>query len=479
MRSLWEGVRPGRDVGVPFGAGLLCVLCFPAPTLWWLAPVALVPGFVWLLQAPSPRSATWRAWMLGTGYLTGLTHWLTPNVGPALLLFTMLLGAMFIPLAAAARARPAMGAVMAPALWVLAEVVRAWDRLGGPWGLFGTSQWNSPLLPLAGLGGAWLISAWLVAVNWSLATAWVRRSPVAIAGAGALTVVAIAAVALSPAPEVTGEMRVTVVQPGPDLDARTRLDRQLDLTAPIGDTDLVVWGESSVGIGIDPGPAVIAEIAAGAEENGTPILVNLDARRGPGGIFKSSTLIGPEGARGSYDKMRLVPFGEYIPFRSVLGWTAAISEAAAEDRRRGDELRTFDVGPAVIGVVVCFETAFPDMSRTLARMGAEILIGQSATSTFQESWAPAQHAALGAVRAVETGRSFVHATLTGQSAVFDPRGDRLESLSASETGAITAEVPIARGETPYVRFGDWVPALSAIVVAAAALILLLRRITRR
>jgi apolipoprotein N-acyltransferase len=176
--------------------------------------------------------------------------------------------------------------------------------------------------------------------------------------------------------------------------------------------------------------------------------------------------VGPEGPTGDrYDKMRLVPFGEYIPARSLLGWATSVGKAAGEDRRRGDRQVLMDAGPGLrVGPLICFESAFPDMSRQLTRDGAQLLLAQSATSSFQSSWAPEQHASLAAVRAAETGRPMVHATLTGVSAVYGPDGSRAGApLGTSASAAKVYDVPLAEGTTAYVRWGDW-PVHGALVV---------------
>ncbi|WP_199809639.1 apolipoprotein N-acyltransferase, partial [Streptomyces sp. NRRL S-920] len=294
----------------------------------------------------------------------------------------------------------------------------------------------------------------------------------ALAGLLAVAVGALAAWAWAPRPEAAGHVRVAVVQPGVIDGAGKRLDREEALTRSLAgrDLDLVVWGESSVGYDLADRPDVARRITALSREIGADILVNVDARRSDRpGIFKSSVLVGQDGPTGDrYDKMRLVPFGEYIPARSLLGWATSVGKAAGEDRRRGDRQVVMDAGHGLrVGPLVCFESAFPDMSRQLTRDGAQLLLAQSATSSFQTSWAPEQHASLAAVRAAETGRPMVHATLTGVSAVHAPDGSRVGSpLGTSASAAAVYDVPLGKGTTAYVRWGDW-PVHGALVVLGA------------
>jgi apolipoprotein N-acyltransferase len=118
--------------------------------------------------------------------------------------------------------------------------------------------------------------------------------------------------------------------------------------------------------------------------------------------------------------------------------------------------------------LVCFESAFPDMSRDAVRAGARVLVFQTATTTFQGTWLPDQHASLAAVRAVETGRSAVQASLAGTTAAFDAQGRRLLWHPAA-TGVATVDLPLATRDTPFDRYGAWVPVLSAVAVAIAAI----------
>jgi apolipoprotein N-acyltransferase len=263
-------------------------------------------------------------------------------------------------------------------------------------------------------------------------------------------------------------VRISVVQPGVIESSERRFDSQVELTERLADSagDLIVWGESSVAETPFQRADFIEVMTGLADERGAPILVNIDARRGEGGIYKSSVLIAEDGAVGRYDKMRMVPFGEYIPLRPALGWLSGISDAASEDRIRGNELTTLDAGGLSIGPLVCFESSFPDLTRELTRMGADVIVVQSATTTFQDSWAPEQHASLAAFRAVESGRPVVHATLSGVSSAYDADGRRLLWVPTDADGSYVTSVPLSRSLTPFVRFGDWIPWGSAAVFVA-------------
>lgn len=479
-------------------AGALPALAFPAPALWWFAYVALVPWMLLLRSAPRRRRAALEGWLGGAGFILAVHHWLLPSLHVFLIPVAALVGLLWIPWALLVRellggvpsaGRALSALVLVPAGWLLSELVRSWQGLGGPWGLLGASQWQvPPALRLASVGGVWLVSLLLVAVNCALvlliATPGARIPAVAgLTGCAVLTGV-VWGWAAGAAP--SGGLRVAVVQPGPVADGPDSAERRFAagerLTRPLAGqrVDLVVWGESSVGADLTARPDLARRLAALSAEVGAPLLVNVDARRADRpGIHKSAVLVGPAGPTGDrYDKMRLVPFGEYVPARAFLGWATSVGKAAGEDRARGDAPVVMDLPGRPdgrtgvrIGPLVCFESAFPDMSRRLTLDGASLLVAQSATSTFQESWAPAQHASLAALRAAENGRPMVHATLTGVSVVHGPSGERLgAALSTSASAAAVYEVPLARGTTFYVRVGDWpvAAALAALTVYCGA-----------
>lgn len=479
---------PGHWLASPWRRGVLAVssgalpmLAFPAPSLWWFAYVALVPWMLLARSAPTGRRAAYDSWLGGLGFMLAVHHWLLPSLHVFTFVIAALLAVLWAPwgwlvrrfLAGAPPPRRVVAALaVLPSGWLMVELVRSWQGLGGPWGLLGSSQWQvEPALRMASVGGVWLLSFLVVAVNVAVTVlVAVRRSRVpAVAGLVATAVVTSAVWMWSPRPHVDDRVRIAVVQPGVIPGPGQRFAREEALTRELTgqDLDLIVWGESSVGFDLADRPDLANRLAALSRETGADILVNVDARRSDRpGIYKSSVLVGPQGLSGDrYDKMRLVPFGEYVPFRSVLGWATSVGKAAGEDRKRGTGQVVMNTGNGLkVGPMVCFESAFPDMSRHLARDGAELLLAQSATSTFQHSWAPEQHASLAALRAAETGRPMVHATLTGVSAVYGPSGERIGSwLGTDASTTAVYEVPLADGVTPYARFGEW-PVYAAVLI---------------
>jgi apolipoprotein N-acyltransferase len=512
--------------------GVTVVLIFPGPSLSYLAWFALVPAMILFTRAATTREAVARGWWFGAAYLITMLYWMAPEIGPGLLLLGAVFGGMWSPFAVATRRmlRPpvswlsALGAlVVVPSCWLIPEWIRSYQGLGGPWDLYGASQWQHPaVLALAAVGGVWLVSVALVMANAAImlvigairpsllvppgalapraaapARSGARRPLLAAAGGAALIAAAgsgpLAFALTSPFPAVRS-VTVAMVQPGVVDNAAQRVDASESLTAKLsrGGTlggvkpDLIVWGESSIAddlTGTLPADrALLAQIAALSAKDGAEILVSQDTTPPGKGHEKWAVLVSPTGIKGIYVKTRLVPFGEYIPFRQQLGWLTRISKAAGSNMVPGTGAHLLTATdragrPLPVGVLVCFESAFPDMSRVEADQGAQLIVYQSSTSTFQGTWGPDQHASLAALRAAETGRPVVQAALTGDTVAFDARGRQLAWLDQSGHGVVTVRLalPAATARTFYDQAGDYVMWTGVAVTALAALIFLLRR----
>jgi apolipoprotein N-acyltransferase len=555
-----------------FAGGVLVILVFPAPGLSYLAWVGLVPAMVLFTRAATTREAIARGWWFGAAYLIAMLYWMAPEIGPGLVLLGAVMGWMWSPFAVAVRRllRPpvswprfALALIVVPSCWLIPEWIRSYQGLGGPWALYGASQWQHPAqLALAAVGGVWLVSVALVMANVAItavlgavfpsvlapapsgtpaasdvpaasaalgaaaapaapgaaadaaapgvpATSAVpaaavtpavpaagpRRPALAAAGLLALVVAAGAgplAFALTPPFPATRSVTVAMVQPGvvnnpvQRVDASETLTRELSSGGTLGGVkpDLIVWGESSIGedLTLPSSIALLRQIEALSARDGAEILVSQDATPPGKGHEKWAVLVSPSGIQGIYVKTRLVPFGEYIPFRAQLGWLTSISKAAGSNMVPGPGAHLLHATdragrPLPIGVLVCFESAFPDMSRVDADLGAQLIVYQSEVSTFQGTWGPDQQGSLAAVRAAETGRPVVQAALTGDTVAFDARGRQLAWLGQSGHGVVTVRLSLPAGtaQTFYDQAGDYVMWTGVAITALAGLVMLGRR----
>jgi apolipoprotein N-acyltransferase len=511
--------------------GVPAVLVFPGPSLSYLAWFALVPGMVLFTRAGTTREAVARGWWFGAGYLIAILQWMTPQIGPGVILIGAVFGGMWAPFAIAVNRllRPpaswpgALAALLVvPSCWLIPEWIRSYQGLGGPWGLYGASQWQHPaVLALAAVGGTWLVSVALLLANTglllvlgALRPAWLTGTPAAAKaapaaghrialgalGAAAFVVAAgagpLAFALTAPFPAVR-QVTIALVQPGNVQNPAQRVDASEALTAqfsanksPNDHPNLIVWGESSVAYDLSLDHGLLRQIENLSAKDNAEILASQDSTvPGPpgdqngGGQEKVAVLVSPTGIQGEYVKTRLVPFGEYIPFRNQLGWLTSISKAASSNMIPGTGARTLTVTttpdgqPLKIGVLICFESAFPDMSRVETDQGAQVIVYQSSTSTFQGTWGPDQHGSLAALRAAETGRPVVQAALTGDTVAFDARGRQIAWLGQDGSGVITVRLslPAAADRTFYDQAGDYVMWTGVAVTALAALLFIARR----
>jgi apolipoprotein N-acyltransferase len=517
-------VRPVRWIWSVRGAMLLCgallVLTFPDANWEFLAWFGLVPGLVLIVRSPTAREGGVRAWWLGAGYLIAALYWMAPEIGPGVLLVAVVFGFLWVPFGVAAQKllRPPLrwpralaALVVVPSCWLLTEWLRSWQGFGGPWAVFGVSQWQHPaILALASVGGVWLISFALVLANVaivllleSLPLRSLPRVGAAIApgaswrsGLAALGVAAgIASIGAGPltfaltlANPAVRYVTIAMVQPGRVSNASLSTHASYTLTAELSrdgtiggvHADLIVWGESSIAVDLTESKyaATLRQFEALSAADGADLLVNQDTTPPGKGHEKWSVLVSPTGIKGIYIKTRLVPFGEYIPFRQQLGWLTKISRAASSNMYPGPGAHLLYATdrqgrPLPIGVLICFESAFPDMSRVDTDKGAQLIVYQSATPTFQGTWGPDQHASLGAVRAAETGRPVVQAALTGDTVAYDARGRLLAWMGQSQHGVVSVRLglPAASARTIYDRFGDYVPWTAVGIAVAAALVM--------
>ncbi|MGH2425563.1 MAG: apolipoprotein N-acyltransferase [bacterium] len=440
-------------------SGLLLALPFLQDRAWPAAWVGLVPLLLVLRGQPAPR-AFLMGWAAGAIFFAATLYWLL-TFGPAAwfaasAFLALYVGAFTAGLVILTQHTPAEGALLAaPILWVALEIARSSGMLAFPWALLGASQVpNEPILQLASVGGPYAISFLVVLANATLAASIVRRRR-AWPAIAALFVAVAAAVGygravLQPTPD--GMLRVALVQPNvPPEDklnplAAERILRRLELLiaeAPSSRPDLLILPETAVPGDVFSRPDLAAWLRRHARAAGAVVVAGTFTTQST----NSAVAVSPNGeVLGRYDKVRLVAFGEQA-VRPGSGPTP---------------LRT-PVG--TLGVAISYESAFPQVTRALARGGADLLVIIANDGWFGRTAEPFQHAALARLRAVETRRFVVTAAETGISNIIDPYGRVMATTEIFREAVLFGNVGLQRGVTLFARIGT---AMEPLLVGAGA-----------
>jgi apolipoprotein N-acyltransferase len=232
--------------------------------------------------------------------------------------------------------------------------------------------------------------------------------------------------------------------------------------------DIVLWPEGAVPYRLDSDPAYRDAVERIARELEVEIVLNSVGSLDGGGYANSAYLVTPEGlSLTRYDKVHLVPFGEFVPRWARFAFTESLVREVGAFTPGNEPVVLPAIAP--LGVAVCFEVVFPDHAAAEVRAGAQILTTLTNDGWYGFSWAPRQHFAQVRLRAAENQRWFVRAALTGISGFIDPSGGAISRLEVGESGILVNDVQPMTGLTPRARFRDW----WAILCAASALVLVL------
>jgi len=204
---------------------------------------------------------------------------------------------------------------------------------------------------------------------------------------------------------------------------------------------------------------------------GSPLVVgSIDVEGPPPVVLRNSAfLLTERGIAGRYDKMHLVPFGEYVPLSGLIGFVRGWAEFISE-LEPGTQTVVFPGPPAPFGVVICYEGIFPELVRDFARNGARLIVNITNDAWFGRTSGPLQHLAMYPFRAVEHRTSVVRAANTGVSAFIAPTGQITQRIPLYERDIVTAAVPLRVVTTLYTRLGDWVAYLGLLCTAGGLLV---------
>ncbi len=480
------------------GAGVALALALPGPGLVPL--VLLVPG---LLRRALAKVSGWRAFRLG--WLAGFAQWAIAVAW----VFIVLHRYGHLPAVLAALAVLLMAAILGltwalagwatslvPAAWrvaLLPVLIAAFEEMQRfpPW-IF---PWNPvaaaltpvpPLLaplPVVGAIGLSLLTLLVGSSLDALGTREVRRAGIVWLVVSALSwaCAALLAPAFRPSGPAVG---VTALQPDVPLETRWNPASEEDIEdtvwglsrqAAARGAQWIVWPESAVPRIVDRDPAFRSEIEGFTREHRVWLLLgSIGLGASEDEYYNSVYVASPEGLLPArYDKVHLVPFGEYVP---LVGRIAALHALVREVGSFTPGSRTTPLpGPAgPTGVAICYEVAFPSLYAREVRAGAEVLATITNDGWYGDSAAPRQHLALAILRAGEARRYLVRAANTGISAVIDPYGRVVARLGVNRRGLITAGVTPGKGVTPAAAYSGWLRA-GVVLLAFGATILGARR----
>jgi apolipoprotein N-acyltransferase len=467
------------------------------------------------LQAATPGQAFLLAYACGILWYAGTCYWIfdtmrffgglsAPMAALALFLFCLYLGlyhglfGLLVGLAAGPWRDHRRALVAAPFLWVAVELARTYVT-GFPWNLLGTAQVeNVSLCRIASWTGVYGLSFEIVLVNVAVAAAFLvpRKKRSALLAASVAAAAVLQAGGLVTLPALPADRSALLVQENVPVTAdwtRDYFESTLqDLTsltlnsmaekfspAAAGQTsdnkiDLIVWPES-------PAPFytndpvfrnAVSEMARSVQTRSAQPWVITGAigitpamhSSGQGSqVFNSAALISPSGEwTARYDKVHLVPFGEFLPFPQIFGFAGGLTKEVGEFQR-GTSRAPLDAAGTKLGTFICYESVFPGEVRQFAAARAQVLVNISNDAWYGDSGAYAQHLNQTRMRAIENDRWLLSATDTGVTASIDPYGRVVARLRRKERAALVAPYALTSVTTFYTRHGDWFAWLCAII----------------
>jgi len=472
-----------------FLAGCAVGASFPPYDLTWLLPVGVAALLV-LVHGRRARAGLGYGWLFGTGFMLVLMPWLRVIGSDAWIalsviegIFYGLMGLSWALLTARRWWPPAVAAA-----WVGAEFLRGTVPFGGlPWGRLAFGLAATPMDRYGRLGGTALVSFVTVLVVALVIDVMLRRDVSRWAGAQVMVALALVLAAfVLPVGLAGAQNRVTVavVQgnvPGDGLTAfderRAVLHNHASATRAFAAKvaagraarpDFVIWPENSTDIDPYLDRSVYEEIDAAVRDIGVPVLVGA-VRSGPDsehvqnvGIVWSPT----SGPGELYTKQHLVPFGEYIPFRSVLTPLIGRLRQIPKDFAPGDRVGVLSIGGTTIGDLMCFEVAYDGLVRSIVQDGGELVVVQTNNATYAGTGQLAQQFAISRYRAVESGRQVVVASTDGISGFFGGDGSVVARSQVHTQVVLERQVTLATGITLGVRLGFWVDLLLSLAALA-------------
>jgi apolipoprotein N-acyltransferase len=482
-----------RDLSLSALSGFLLILAFPKFNLEILAWGAFIP-WLWAIKKKSPLQAAYLGLIAGFVFFTGLLYWIYVVLteyghlpGPVSIFFLIVLTAYLalyfsafgFLLRWAADKIDLPETLFAPPLWVSLEYLRGILFSGFPWGLLGYSQFLTlPMVQISDITGIYGVSFIIVLVNVSLYRmvsasfdhGWKPALKELLAAGFILAMTGLYGewrlIDLDKKAKNEKSFIVALVQGNIRQDIKwdpqfqeetvkiyTELTHQVKSQHP----DLIIWPETATPFFFQDSFLFQSRILELSRQMGVPLLFGAPAfdRDGPKiKYFNSAFLISPEKKiLGRYDKVHLVPFGEYAPLSGVLGFTRDIIGAIG-DFTPGAGVHPLNLPWGKFGVLICYEAIFPDLTRRFVERGSQFLVNVTNDAWFGRTAAPHQHLSMATLRAVENRVPIARAANTGISAVIDSGGRVVQATDLFTREFLSGKIIINKSRTFYTEFGD-------------------------
>ena len=498
------------ELGAAGATTLLLILSFPNFEFSFLAWIALVPLLLVLARRPSPLRMFFLGWAVGSVFFYVSCYWLTYSMIhygglPTVLAYVLLLPpavvvgifhGLFAALVALVVKRWGhLALLLAPVFWSALE----WFRLGVTgqlWNALGYSQaYHSLVIQPAKWGGVYAVSFLILAINAAIVLFIIGRSKWTVVAPLATALLVLLVIWISPLfvtvsdASVTSQVNVVALQPNVPMKAvktlaetKELLDRHWSLSsaalANLPDDKLprlVIWPESPMNFTYASDLAFQEQLRSFAQANRTSLLFNSLEPAVPNGFYNSALLINQEGRLISqYDKIRLMPFGEYVPLPQWLPGASLITGIVG-DFTAGDNFTVMPFGEYRAGVFICIESAYPWIARELTNEGAQVLINISNDGYLGPTAVMRQHLGNVIFRAVENGRPIVRVTNTGITALIYPDGKIYDETPSFQPDVRVWKVgPSLVASTFYGRHGDLFVYLCAAITLLVSLALLFK-----
>lgn len=487
--------NPWRGRALALAAGLLYPLAFAPWGVWPLLFVSIAAG--WLCLTPTrARESLLRGWLFGLGLFGFGVSWLHVSMHvygytplwlaiPLTGLFAAVL-ALFPALGFWLTARLGGHALVFAGLWILSDWLRGWLFTGFPWLYPGYALIDTPLAGLAPVGGIWLVS--LVAVLSALAVAQLfrnRRELWFVAPPALLAWLLAPLLTATDWVENDGEpVPVALVQGDIPQDIKWQLTqrdatRQVyeDLTAAVPDGHLVIWPESAITEFYQDARGFLEQQGERLAQRDGALITGIPWRSVDAGgrrYFNSVAVIDGSGRR--YDKQKLVPFGEYVPFQALLRGLIPFFDLPMSSFTAGRPGQpNLQAMGLTIAPFICYEVLYPAL---VARRShdSDVLLTISNDAWFGTSAGPHQHFQMARMRALETGRWLLRGTNNGITAIVDPRGQVQAQAQQFTRSVLAGSFRPVSGQTPFMRLGGWPWLTLALALAALGCWRRLRRI---